>query len=158
MSHWNYYNTMLCFKEYETQKNSIQSLSFGASASDVERILQKTDLSYLDSISDAAYNNAMTNLEGQSYAFSSKKIVQKNVTKLPTTSPHLFNVEPTVVEKLDDSRCDIIEIGFNNSSKKTYHVSELYKKNATGLYIEKPDVPLTEQQWAEKQILESANA
>ena len=77
----------------------------------------------------------MTNLEGQSYAFSSKKIVQKNVTKLPTTSPHLFNVEPTVVEKLDDSRCDIIEIGFNNSSKKTYHVSELYKKNVTVEYV-----------------------
>lgn len=125
----------VCFKEYETQKNSIKTLSSGASASDVERILQKTDLSYLDSISDSAYNNAMTNLDGQSYAFSSKKIVQRNITKLPTTSPHLFNFEPTVTEKLDDNRCDIIEIGFNNSRKKTYHASELYKKNITVEYV-----------------------
>lgn len=77
----------------------------------------------------------MTNLEGQSYAFSSKKIVQKNVTKLPTTSPHLFNVEPTVAATLDDSRSDIIEIGFNNSNKKAYHASELYKKSVTVEYV-----------------------
>ena len=129
----------VCFKEYETQKNSIKTLDAGASASDVERILQKTDLNYLDSISDSTYNNAMTNLDGQSYAFSSKKIVQKNITKLLTTSPHLFNVEPTVTEKLDDSRCDIIEIGFNNSNKKTYRASELYKKSVTVEYVVSDD-------------------
>ena len=87
----------VCFKEYETQKNSIQTLVSGTSTSDVERILQKTDLNYLDSISDTAYNNALKNLEGQNYAFFSKKPIQKNVTKLPTTSPHLFNIEPTVM-------------------------------------------------------------
>ncbi len=133
------YNLDICFKEYETQKNSIQILGSGASASDVERILQKADLSYLDSISDSAYNNAMTNLDGQSYAFSSKKIVQKNVTKLPTESPHLFNVEPTVATSLDDSRSDIIEIGFNNSTKKIYHTSELYKKSVTVEYVVSDD-------------------
>ena len=68
-----------------------------------------------------------------------KKIVQKNITKLLTTSPHLFNVEPTVTEKLDDSRCDIIEIGFNNSNKKTYRASELYKKSVTVEYVVSDD-------------------
>ena len=34
----------VCFKEYESQKNSIQTLSSEASASDVERLLQKNDL------------------------------------------------------------------------------------------------------------------
>lgn len=133
------YNLDVCFKEYETQKNSIQTIDSGATTSDVERILQKTDLNYLDSISDTAYNNALTNLDGQSYTFSSKKIVQKNVTKLSTTSPHIFNIEPIVVAALDDSRCDIIEIGFNNSNKKTYHASELYKKSVTVEYVVSDD-------------------
>ena len=129
----------VCFKEYETQKNSIQTLVSGTSTSDVERILQKTDLNYLDSISDTAYNNALKNLEGQNYAFFSKKPIQKNVTKLPTTSPHLFNIEPTVAATLDESRCDMIEIGFNDSSKMTYHASELYKKSVTVEYVVSED-------------------
>ena len=125
----------VCFKEYETQKNSIQTLVSGTSTSDIERILQKTDLNYLDSISDTAFNKALTDLEGQNYTFFSKKPIQKNVTKLPTTSPHLFNIEPTVVTTLDDNRSDIIEIGFNNSNKKSYHASELYKKSVTVEYV-----------------------
>jgi hypothetical protein len=129
----------VCFKEYETQKSSIQNLVSGTSISDIERILQKTDLNYLDSISDTAFNNALTNLEGQNYTFFSKKPVQKNVTKLPTTSPHLFNIEPTMVTTLDDNRSDIIEIGFNNSNKKSYHASELYKKNVTVEYVVSDD-------------------
>ena len=129
----------VCFKEYETQKNSIQTLVSGTSTSDIEQILNKTDLNYLDSISDTAYNNALTNIEGQNYTFFSKKPVQKSVTKLPTTSPHLFNVEPTVTTTLDDSRSDIIEIGFNNNSKKTYHASELYKKSVTVEYVVSDD-------------------
>lgn len=129
----------VCFKEYETQKSSIQNLVSGTSTSDIERILQKTDLNYLDTISDTAFNNALTNLEGQNYTFFSKKPIQKNVTKLPTTSPHLFNIEPTVVTTLDDNRSDIIEIGFNNSNKKSYHASELYKKSVTVEYVVSDD-------------------
>lgn len=129
----------VCFKEYETQKNSIQTLVSGTSTSDIERILQKTDLNYLDSISDTAFNKALTDLEGQNYTFFSKKPIQKNVTKLPTTSPHLFNIEPTVVTTLDDNRSDIIEIGFNNSNKKSYHASELYKKSVTVEYVVSDD-------------------
>ena len=129
----------VCFKEYETQKNSIQTLVSGTSTSDIEQILNKTDLNYLDSISDTAYNNALTNLEGQNYTFFSKKPIQKIVTKLPTTSPHLFNIEPTVAATLDDSRSDIIEIGFNNSSKKTYHASDLYKKSIIVEYVVSDD-------------------
>ncbi|HRU98036.1 MAG TPA: dockerin type I domain-containing protein [Ruminococcus sp.] len=125
----------VCFKEYEAQKNSIQSLSVGTSSTDAERILQKTDLNYLDSISDSAYNNALSELEGQNYAFSSKKIVKKNVSKFSTASPHLFNVEPTVAEALDESRCDMIQIAFNNNSKKTFHAAELYKKSVTVEYV-----------------------
>ena len=131
----NTYNLDVCFKEYETQKNSIQTLDSRVSTSDVERILKKTDLNYLNSISDTIYDNALTNLEGQNYAFSSKKIIQRNMTKLPSESPHLFNVEPTVATKLDDSRSDIIEIGFDNGNKKTYHTSELYKKSLTIEYV-----------------------
>ena len=71
----------VCFKEYETQKNSIQTLVSGTSTSDIERILQKTDLNYFDTISDTAFDNALTNLEGQNYTFFSKKPIQKNVTK-----------------------------------------------------------------------------
>lgn len=129
----------VCFKEYETQKNSIQTLVSGTSTSDIEQILNKTDLNYLDSISDTAYNNALTNLEGQNYTFFSKKPIQKNVTKLPTTSPHLFNIEPTAAATLDDSRSDIIEIGFNNSNKKTYHASDLYKKSIIVEYVVSDD-------------------
>jgi len=129
----------VCFKEYETQKSSIQNLVSGTSTSDIERILQKTDLNYLDTISDTAFNNALTNLEGQNYTFFSKKPIQKNVTKLPTTSPHLFNIEPTMVTTLDDNRSDIIEIGFNNSNKKSYHASELYKKSVTVEYVVSDD-------------------
>lgn len=129
----------VCFKEYETQKNSIQTLVSETGTSDIERILNKTDLNHLDSISDTAFNNALTNLEGQNYTFFSKKPIQKNITKLPTTSPHLFNVEPSVAVSLDDNRSDIIEIGFNNSSKKTYHASELYKKSVTVEYVVSDD-------------------
>lgn len=136
----------VCFKEYETQKNSIQTLVSGTSTSDIERILQKTDLNYLDSISDTAFNKALTDLEGQNYTFFSKKPIQKNVTKLPTTSPHLFNIEPTVITALDNDRSDIIEIGFNNSNKKTYHASELYKKSVTVEYVVSDDT-LEQHEW-----------
>lgn len=136
----------VCFKEYETQKNSIQTLVSGTSTSDIERILQKTDLNYLDSISDTAFNKELTELEGQNYTFFSKKPIQKNVTKLPTTSPHLFNIEPTVVTALDDDRSDIIEIGFNNSNKKTYHASELYKKSVTVEYVVSDDT-MIQHEW-----------
>ena len=125
----------VCFKEYESQKDSIQSLSSGASKSDIERILQNTDLNYLDSISDTAYNDALIELEGKNYALSSKKVVQKNVSKLSTAKPHLFNIEPTVSKTLDKSKCDTIEIGFNDSNKKTYNTAELYKKSVTVEYV-----------------------
>jgi hypothetical protein len=125
----------VCFKEYEKQTNSIQTLNSGVSTSDIERILQKTDLNYLDSISEEIYNNALIKLEDQNYTFSSKKLVQKNVTQLSTATPHLFNIDPIVTKTLDDSRCDTIEIGFNDNNKKTFHVSELYKKSVTVEYI-----------------------
>lgn len=125
----------VCFKEYESQKNSIQSLSSGASKSDIERILKKTDLEYLDSISDMSYNDILTKAEGQNYTFSSDKVIQKNISELPTAKPYLFSIEPTVSKTLDKSKCDTIEIGFNNNSKTIYNTSELYKKNVTVEYV-----------------------
>lgn len=72
---------------------------------------------------------------------------------------HLSNWSDLIVES-----GDLSYKGANIYDSKGLNLTELDEvdftkkiiyedKNATGLYIEKPDVSLTEQQWAEKQIL-----
>ena len=72
---------------------------------------------------------------------------------------HLSNWSDLIVES-----GDLSYKGANIYDSKGLNLTELDEvdftkkiiyedKNATGLYIEQPDVPLTEQQWAEKQIL-----
>lgn len=125
----------VCFKEYETEDNSIQSLNTAVEPKEIEKILQKSDIDYLDTVTDESYNNALTKLEGHNYTFSANRLVQKNITKLSTEQPHIYDIEPTSSETIDESKCDIIEIGFDEPSKKRFHAAELYKKNITVEYV-----------------------
>lgn len=56
-----------------------------------------------------SYNDILAKAEGQNYTFFFDKVIQKNVSELPTAKPYLFNIESMVSKTLDKSKCDTIE-------------------------------------------------
>lgn len=129
----NTYYLDICFKEYENQDTVYDAIDNEYTLTNADAILSNTDIVAFNAEIEQSELSA-SKLEGKSYAFYSKKIVQKNISTLSTVSPHSFDIEPTVAESLTDAESDLVFIGFNSSSQKTFRSADLYKKNITVSY------------------------
>lgn len=121
------------FKEYENQSVVYDAIDSAYTLTNAQSIIDNIDLNALSDEIEKSTNSAEKFAE-KSYAVNSNKIVQKNITKLSTDSPHIYDIEPTVSENLTNDETDIITISFDNEKGPSFRIVDLYKRNITVSY------------------------